>query len=96
MAVEENGEMFHILLNLLMREIPLVILSVKLAVVLIDWSKDPIKSGSKGYIVVEYNPGRPGVFRKSLAVVSNSETNSQKLSTSTYIYIKGKVSKNTS
>ena len=47
------------------------------------------------YIVAEYNPkGRPGVFRKSLAVVSNSETNSQKLSTSTYIYIKGKVSKN--
>ena len=59
-----------------------------------DWSKKEIKPGKEGFIVAEYNPkGRPGVFRKSLAVVSNSETNSQKLSTSTYIYIKGKVSK---
>ena len=95
--IEENGgNVSHTFEFINEGDSPLVILSVKpsCGCTTPDWSKDPIKSGSKGYIVAEYNPkGRPGVFRKSLAVISNSETNSQKLSTSTYIYIKGKVSK---
>lgn len=76
--------------------LPLVILSVKpsCGCTTPDWSKNPIKPGNKGFIVAEYNPkGRPGIFRKSLAVISNSETNSEKISSSTYIYIKGKVNK---
>ena len=95
--IEENGgNVSHTFEFINEGDSPLVILSVKpsCGCTTPDWSKDPIKPGSKGYIVAEYNPkGRPGVFRKSLAGGSNSETNSQKLSTSTYIYIKGKVSK---
>ncbi len=75
---------------------PLVILSVKpsCGCTTPNWSKDPIGPGNKGFIVAQYDPrGRPGVFRKSLAVISNSETNSEKISNSTYIYIKGKVNK---
>jgi len=75
---------------------PLVILSVKpsCGCTTPNWSKDPIGPGDKGFIVTQYDPkGRPGVFRKSLAVISNSETNSEKISNSTYIYIKGKVNK---
>jgi len=73
---------------------PLVILSVKpsCGCTTPNWSKDPIKPGGKGFIIAQYDPkGRPGVFRKSLAVFSNSESNSEKMSNSTYIYIKGKV-----
>ena len=75
---------------------PLVILSVKpsCGCTTPNWSKKPISPGNKGFIVAQYDPkGRPGVFRKSLAVISNSETNSEKISNSTYIYIKGKVNK---
>jgi len=75
---------------------PLVILSVKpsCGCTTPNWSKDPIGPGNKGFIVAQYDPkGRPGVFRKSLAVISNSETNAEKISNSTYIYIKGKVNK---
>ena len=73
---------------------PLVILSVKpsCGCTTPNWSKDAIKPGGKGFIIAQYDPkGRPGVFRKSLAVFSNSESNSEKMSNSTYIYIKGKV-----
>jgi len=75
---------------------PLVILSVKpsCGCTTPNWSKDPIGPGNKGFIVTQYDPkGRPGVFRKSLAVITNSETNAEKISNSTYIYIKGKVNK---
>ena len=50
-----------------------------------NWSKDEIKPGKKGFIIAEYNPkGRPGVFRKSLSVITNDKRRS-------LIFIKGKV-----
>ena len=52
-----------------------------------NWSKDEIKPGKKGFIIAEYNPkGRPGVFRKSLSVITNDNRRS-------LIFIKGKVIK---
>ncbi|MFL3022516.1 MAG: DUF1573 domain-containing protein [Cytophagales bacterium] len=52
-----------------------------------NWSKDEINPGKKGFIVAEYNPkGRPGVFRKSLSVITNDNRRS-------LIFIKGKVIK---
>ena len=52
-----------------------------------DWSKKEIKPGKEGFIVAEYNPrGRPGVFRKSLSVVTSDNKRS-------VIFIKGKVSR---
>ena len=52
-----------------------------------NWSKDEIKPGKKGFIIAEYNPkGRPGVFRKSLSVITNDNSRS-------LIFIKGKVIK---
>ena len=51
-----------------------------------DWSKKEVKPGKEGFIVAEYNPkGRPGVFRKSLSVVTSDNKRS-------VIFIKGKVS----
>ncbi len=42
-----------------------------------DWSKKEIKPGKEGFIVAEYNPrGRPGVFRKSLSVVTSDNKRS--------------------
>ena len=50
-----------------------------------NWSKDEIKPGKKGFLIAEYNPkGRPGVFRKSLSVITNDNRRS-------LIFIKGKV-----
>ena len=50
-----------------------------------NWSKDEIKPGKKGFIIAEYNPKcRPGVFRKSLSVITNDNRRS-------LIFIKGKV-----
>ena len=50
-----------------------------------NWSKDEIKPGKKGFIIAEYNPkGRPGVFRKSLSLITNDNRRS-------LIFIKGKV-----
>ena len=52
-----------------------------------DWTKKEIKPGKEGFIVAEYNPrGRPGVFRKSLSVVTSDNKRS-------VIFIKGKVSR---
>ena len=52
-----------------------------------DWSKKEVKPGKEGFIVAEYNPkGRPGVFRKSLSVVTSDDKRS-------VIFIKGKVSR---
>ena len=68
---------------------PLKILSVKpsCGCTTPDWSKDEIKPGKDGYVIAEYNPrGRPGVFRKSLSVITNDNQRS-------LIFIKGKVLK---
>ena len=52
-----------------------------------DWSKKEVKPGKEGFIVAEYNPrGRPGVFRKSLSVVTSDNKRS-------VIFIKGKVTR---
>ena len=71
---------------------PLLILSVKpsCGCTTPNWSKNPIKPGDEGFIIAEYNPkGRPGVFRKSLNVVTNQSIKDKP--NNTYIYIKGKV-----
>ena len=68
---------------------PLRILSVKpsCGCTTPDWTKDEIKPGNQGYIIAEYNPkGRPGVFRKSLSIVTNDNQR-------VLIFIKGKVIK---
>jgi len=50
------------------------------------WTKEPIMPGQKGTIKATYNSqGRPGVFNKSLTVVSNASN------ATTTIYIKGMV-----
>ncbi len=52
------------------------------------WTKEPVMPGQKGKIKATYNSqGRPGVFNKSLTVVSNASN-----ATST-LYIKGMVKK---
>ncbi len=71
---------------------PLLILSVKpsCGCTTPNWSKNPIKPGDEGFIIAEYNPkGRPGVFRKSLNVVTNQSIKDKP--NNSYIYIKGKV-----
>jgi len=71
---------------------PLLILSVKpsCGCTTPNWSKNPIKPGEEGFIIAQYNPrGRPGVFRKSLNVVTNQSIKDKP--NNTYIYIKGKV-----
>ena len=68
---------------------PLRILSVKpsCGCTTPDWTKDEIKPCNQGYIIAEYNPkGRPGVFRKSLSIVTNDNQRA-------LIFIKGKVIK---
>ena len=68
---------------------PLRILSVKpsCGCTTPDWTKDEIKPGNQGYIIAEYIPkGRPGVFRKSLSIVTNDNQRA-------LIFIKGKVIK---
>ena len=57
--IEENGgNVSHTFEFINEGDSPLVILSVKpsCGCTTPDWSKDPIKPGSKGYIVAEYNP----------------------------------------
>tara|TARA_B110000014_G_scaffold35245_1_gene22484 strand:+ start:4547 stop:4933 length:387 start_codon:yes stop_codon:yes gene_type:complete len=71
---------------------PLLILSVKpsCGCTTPNWSKNPINPGDEGFIIAEYNPkGRPGVFRKSLNVVTNQSIKDKP--NNIYIYIKGKV-----
>jgi hypothetical protein len=51
-----------------------------------DWTRKPVEPGENGFIKVEYDPKkRPGTFHKSLAVVSNA--NSQQIR----LHIKGNV-----
>ena len=71
---------------------PLLILSVKpsCGCTTPNWSKNRINPGDEGFIIAEYNPkGRPGVFRKSLNVVTNQSIKDKP--NNIYIYIKGKV-----
>ena len=86
--IEENGgNVSHTFEFINEGDSPLVILSVKpsCGCTTPNWSKDEIKPGKKGFIIAEYNPkGRPGVFRKSLSVITNDNRRS-------LIFIKGKV-----
>ena len=88
--IEENGgNVSHTFEFINEGDSPLVILSVKpsCGCTTPDWSKKEIKPGKEGFIVAEYNPrGRPGVFRKSLSVVTSDNKRS-------VIFIKGKVSR---
>jgi|TARA_B110000438_G_scaffold92534_2_gene92134 hypothetical protein len=71
---------------------PLLILSVKpsCGCTTPNWSKNPINPGDEGFIIAEYNPkGRPGIFRKSLNVLTNQSIKDKP--NNIYIYIKGKV-----
>ena len=71
---------------------PLLILSLKpsCGCTTTNWSKNPIKPWEEGFIIAQYNPrGRPGVFRKSLNVVTNQSI--QDKPNNIYIYIKGNV-----
>ena len=71
---------------------PLLILSVKpsCGCTTPNWSKNPIKPGEEGFIIAQYNPrGRPGVFRKSLNVVTNQSIKDKP--NNKFIYIKGNV-----
>ena len=50
------------------------------------WSKEPVKPGEKGFVTAVYNPrNRPGMFNKSLMIVSNANQPQMR------IYIKGNV-----
>ncbi len=40
-----------------------------------DWTKEPVLQGKPGFVTASFNStGRPGVFSKTVTVVSNSET----------------------
>ncbi len=45
----------------------------------IDWSKEPIAPGQKGWIMAEYNAANEGAFTKAITVMSNSTTPNLKL-----------------
>lgn len=51
----------------------------------LDWTKEPIAPGAKGYITAQYDASSEGAFNKALTVNSNSITPSVK------IYFKGTV-----
>ncbi len=56
-----------------------------------DWTKTPVAPGDKGMVSAAYDPlGRPGPFRKSIMVVSNSKT-----SGTLSLFIKGDVTPRT-
>jgi len=45
-----------------------------------SWTREPIPPGGKGFVAATYNPaGRPGVFRKYVTVISNSNPGSLRL-----------------
>ena len=86
---EKGGKVSHKFMFTNNVKNPLRILSVKpsCGCTTPDWTKDEIKPGNQGYIIAEYNPkGRPGVFRKSLSIVTNDNQRA-------LIFIKGKVIK---
>ena len=86
---EKGGKVSHKFMFTNNGKNPLRILSVKpsCGCTTPDWTKDEIKPGNQGYIIAEYNPkGRPGVFRKSLSIVTNDNQRA-------LIFIKGKVIK---
>jgi len=48
-----------------------------------SWTREPIPPGGKGFVAATYNPaGRPGLFRKYVTVISNSNPGSVRLTIS--------------
>ena len=89
---EKGGKVSHKFLFRNDGDEPLLILSVKpsCGCTTPNWSKNPIKPGEEGFIIAQYNPrGRPGVFRKSLNVVTNQSFLDKP--NNKFIYIKGNV-----
>lgn len=39
-----------------------------------EWTKEPIKKGEKGFIKATFNAASPGVFNKTVTVVSNAKS----------------------
>ncbi len=86
---EEGGPITHSFEFVNKGTAPLIISSVKASCgcTTPGWTKEPVMPGEKGYVQAQYNPtNRPGSFRKSLTVTSNSSTNN-----SSFLYIKGSV-----
>lgn len=86
---EEGGPITHSFEFVNKGNAPLIISNVKASCgcTTPGWTKEPVMPGEKGYVQAQYNPAnRPGSFRKSLTVTSNSSTNN-----SSYLYIKGNV-----
>ena len=50
-----------------------------------DWTKEPIKPGSKGFVKATYNAASPGDFTKSVTVLSNAKKST------VVLYLKGSV-----
>lgn len=74
-VLEKNGPITHVFNFINTGNEPLVIKDVQASCgcTTPDWTREPIKPGSKGYIKATFNPsGRQGPFEKSVTVLSNS------------------------
>jgi len=88
-VAEEAGPITHTFEFVNKGNAPLIISNVKASCgcTTPGWSKEPVLPGEKGFVQAQYNPAnRPGSFRKSLTVTSNSGSNA-----SSFLYIKGNV-----
>lgn len=86
---EEGGPITHTFEFVNKGNAPLVISGVQASCgcTTPGWSKEPVLPGEKGFVKAQYDPGnRPGSFRKSLTVTSNSSS-----APTSYLYIKGNV-----
>ncbi|CAD5267835.1 conserved exported hypothetical protein [Imperialibacter sp. EC-SDR9] len=86
---EEEGPITHTFEFVNKGNAPMVISSVKASCgcTTPGWSQEPVLPGEKGFVKAQYNPAnRPGSFRKSLTVTSNSSAGA-----TSYLYIKGNV-----
>lgn len=86
---EEEGPITHTFEFVNKGNAPLIISGVKASCgcTTPGWSNEPVLPGEKGFVKAQYNPAnRPGSFRKSLTVTSNSSAGA-----TGYLYIKGNV-----
>ena len=86
--LEENGPVNHKFEFTNLGTAPLIVNNVKASCgcTTPGWTKDPVMPGERGYIEAQYNPlNRPGSFRKSLTIYSNSTSGN------TSLYIQGSV-----
>ncbi|HNV99538.1 MAG TPA: DUF1573 domain-containing protein [Chitinophagales bacterium] len=45
----------------------------------LDWTKEPVMPGQKGYVLAEFNAAKEGPFTKAITVQSDSKTPTMKL-----------------